>query len=87
MSSTIRSLKGPVTKRNDAAIKWLQDSIRALANIQAKESAKRIKTWERDHRTGGGPPGQIQRKDLGNNNEATRAQDTAGRSPGGQYRD
>ncbi|CAJ0605275.1 unnamed protein product [Cylicocyclus nassatus] len=47
MSSTVRSLKGLVTKRNDAAVNWLQDSTQALADIQAKESARRIKTCER----------------------------------------
>ncbi|CAJ0601589.1 unnamed protein product [Cylicocyclus nassatus] len=82
MSSTVRSLKGLVMKRNDAAMNWLQDSTRALKDIQVKESTRRIKTCERDHRRGGGPPGQVHREDPGNNNETARAQDTARRNPG-----
>ncbi|CAJ0605014.1 unnamed protein product [Cylicocyclus nassatus] len=47
MASTVRCLKGLVAKRNDAAMNWLQDSMQALTDIQAKESARRIKTCER----------------------------------------
>ncbi|CAJ0590322.1 unnamed protein product [Cylicocyclus nassatus] len=82
MASTVRCLKGLVAKRNDAAMNWLQDSMQALTGIQAKESASRIKTCERDHRRGGGPLAQVHRKDPGNNNETARAQDTARRNPG-----
>ena len=46
MSSTVRSLKGLITKRNDAAVNWLQDSIQAPMDIQLKESARRIKTCD-----------------------------------------
>ncbi|CAJ0605971.1 unnamed protein product [Cylicocyclus nassatus] len=44
MASTVRCLKGLVTKRNDAAMDWLQDSIQALTDAQVKESARRIRT-------------------------------------------